>query len=92
MSAGQDSNLHPLQSGYMPLPLDHLHSRSLLALTLIQELLCPIHDLDNLYMHTAMQLYLGGKCTFTSSRMMLMHIHLNGLPSSLNTHVLKLLI
>ena len=26
MSAGQDSNLHPSQSGQVPLPLDHLHS------------------------------------------------------------------
>ena len=26
MNAGQDSNLHPSQSGQVPLPLDHLHS------------------------------------------------------------------
>ena len=26
MSTRQDSNLHPLQSGRVPLPLDHLHS------------------------------------------------------------------
>ena len=53
MSTEQDSNLHPLVSGWVPLPLDHLHSCFLLLFNSYPRafLLCLIQDLDTAHAH-----------------------------------------
>ena len=80
LSTRQDSNLHPSQSGWVPLPLDHLHS--CFSLVFSSQLRAYWSDPWPwpLCMHTAMWLSLGGKCTCASSfQMMLMCMHLDWL-------------
>ena len=87
MSAKQDSNLHPSPSRQVPLPLDHLHSCSALALTLIQELKClipwPWHCL---HMCTAMWLVFR-KWMYMHIIEMLMHMHSGWNYHPLSKHV-----
>ena len=84
LSARQDSNLHPSQSGWVPLPLDHLHSMISPCFNSYPRAFCCVWSMTlTLFGHVPcyVTIYLGGKCTCTSWKM-LMHMCLDGLPSS----------